>query len=58
MPASVNASTLFDEVQQLGFVRAYSSLTAAIRKHQLRPHCEPCQVTRGRDVAITARPPG
>jgi transposase len=52
------ASTLFDEVQQLGFAGAYSSLTAAIRKHGLRPHCEPCQVTRGRDVAIIAHPAG
>jgi hypothetical protein len=33
-------------------------LTAAIREHRLRPHCEPCQVSRGRDVAIIAHPPG
>jgi transposase len=52
------ASTLFDELQQLGFAGAYSSLTAAIRKHGLRPHCEPCQATRGRDVAIIAHPSG
>jgi transposase len=52
------ASTLFDELVDLGFSGSYPSLTAAIRTHQLRPHCEPCQVSRGRDVAIIAHPPG
>ena len=50
------ASTLFDELQQLGFTGSYPSLTAAIRKHGLRPHCEPCQATRGRDAAIITHP--
>jgi transposase len=52
------ASTLFDELVELGFTGSYPSLTAAIRQHRLRPHCEPCQVARGRDVAIIAHPPG
>jgi transposase len=52
------ASTLFDELVELGFTGSYPSLTAAIRALQLRPHCEPCQVSRGRDVAIIAHPPG
>lgn len=52
------ASTLFDELTELGFTGSYPSLTAAIREHRLRPHCEPCQVSRGRDVAIIAHPPG
>ncbi|HEY3692812.1 MAG TPA: IS21 family transposase [Pseudonocardiaceae bacterium] len=52
------ASTLFDELTELGFAGSYPSLTAAIRDHRLRPHCEPCQVSRGRDVAIIAHPPG
>ncbi|MFI7676371.1 IS21 family transposase [Actinophytocola sp. NPDC049390] len=52
------ASTLFDELVGLGFTGSYPSLTAAVRAHQLRPHCEPCQVVRGRDVAIIAHPPG
>ncbi|MGW4528005.1 Mu transposase domain-containing protein [Amycolatopsis sp. NPDC004378] len=52
------ASTLFDELLELGFTGSYPALTAAIRAHQLRPHCQPCQVTRGRDVAIIAHPPG
>lgn len=52
------ASTLFDELVELGFTGSYPSLTAAIRAHGLRPHCEPCQAVRGRDVAIIKHPPG
>lgn len=52
------ASTLLEELTELGFTGSYPSLTAAIREHRLRPHCEPCQVSRGRDVAIIAHPPG
>jgi hypothetical protein len=52
------ASTLFDELQQIGFGGAYSCVTAAIRVHGSRPHCESCQAIRGRDVAIIAHPPG
>lgn len=52
------ASTLFDELVELGFTGSYPSLTAAIRARRLRPHCEPCQVARGRDVAIIEHPPG
>lgn len=52
------ASTLFDELGELGFARCYPSLTAAIRAHPLRPHCLLCQLSRGRDVEIIAHPPG
>lgn len=52
------ASTLFDELVELGFVGSYPSLTAAIRAHGLRAHCEPCQAARGRDVAIIKHPAG
>lgn len=52
------ASTLFDEVVELGYRGGYSTFTRALRRHQLRPHCEPCQMARGRDVAIIAHPPG
>lgn len=52
------ASTLFDELVGLGFTGSYPSLTAAIRAHRLRPHCEPCQAAKGRDTAIIAHPPG
>src|SRR3954454_18406538 len=34
------------------------SLTAAIRAHGLRPHCEPCQASKGRDTAVITHPAG
>ena len=52
------ASTLFDELTALGYSGSYPSLTAAIRSHGLRPHCEPCQAANGRDVAIIEHPAG
>jgi transposase len=52
------ASALLDELRELGYAGSYPSLTAAIRAHGLRPHCEPCQASRGRDAAIIAHPPG
>lgn len=52
------ASTLFDELTALGFAGSYPSLTAAIRAHGLRPHCEPCHASRGRDAAVITHPPG
>lgn len=52
------ASALLDELRELGYAGSYPSLTAAIRARGLRPHCEPCQASRGRDAAIIAHPPG
>lgn len=52
------ASTLYDELVELGFTGSYPSLTAAIRAMQLRPHCEPCHSAKGRDVAVIDHPPG
>ena len=52
------ASTLHDELVRLGFAGSYPSLTAAIRAHGLRPHCEPCLASKGRDTAIISHPPG
>jgi transposase len=52
------AATLLDEVADLGYQGGYSTFTRALRRYQLRPHCEPCQATRGRDVAIITHPPG
>jgi hypothetical protein len=52
------ASALLDELRELGYAGSYPSLTAAIRAHGLRPHCEPCQASAGRDAAIIAHPPG
>jgi transposase len=52
------ASTLHDELAGLGFTGSYPSLTAAIRTHGLRPHCEPCAASRGRDTAVITHPAG
>jgi transposase len=52
------ASTLHDELVELGFAGSYPSLTAAIRAQRLRPHCEPCAASRGRDAAVIAHPAG
>ncbi len=52
------ASALLDELRDLGYAGSYPSLTAAIRARGLRPHCEPCQASSGRDAAIIAHPPG
>ena len=50
------ASTLFDE---LGFTGSYLSFVdAGDPNHGLRPHCEPCQSVKGRDVAIISHRPG
>jgi transposase len=52
------ASTLFDEVGELGYPGAYPSFTRALRARRLRPHCEPCRQSAGRDHAVIEHPPG
>ncbi len=52
------ATTLFDEVTGLGFDRSYPTFTRGLRVHRLRPHCEPCSASRGRDHTIIDHPPG
>ncbi|MEU1183827.1 IS21 family transposase [Streptomyces sp. NPDC005820] len=52
------ASTLFDEVKGLGYEGGYSTFTRALRRYQVRPHCEPCHAATGRNVAVIAHPPG
>lgn len=52
------ASALFDEVLALGYPGAYPSFTRALRARELRPHCEPCTASVGRDHAIIDHPPG
>jgi transposase len=52
------ATVLFDEVVALGFDRSYPSFTRGLRTHRLRPHCEPCRASRGRDHAVIEHPPG
>ena len=36
------ASTLFDEVLELGYKQAYPTFTRQLRSRSLRPACEPC----------------
>ncbi len=36
------ASTLHDELVELGYDGSYPTLTRALRARKLRPHCEPC----------------
>jgi len=50
------ATVLFDEVAALGFDRSYLSFTRGLRRHRLRPHCEPCSVSTGRDHAVIDHP--
>ena len=52
------ATALFDEVVALGYSGSYPSFTRALRARALRPHCEPCQASTGRDHAIIDHPPG
>jgi transposase len=52
------ASALHDELVELGYRGSYSSLTRELRARELRPHCEPCQAAKGRDVAIIVHPAG
>lgn len=52
------ATTLFDEVVGLGFDRSYPSFTRDLRRHRVRPHCEACASSKGRDHAVIAHPPG
>lgn len=51
-------SALFDEVVALGYPGSYPSFTRALRQRRLRPHCEPCRASAGRDHAIIEHPPG
>ncbi|QLH19349.1 IS21 family transposase [Streptomyces sp. Rer75] len=52
------ATTLFDEVRELGYQGGYSTFTRALRRFEVRPHCEPCHGAKGRDVAVITHPPG
>jgi transposase len=52
------ATTLFDEVGELGYPGSYPSFTRALRSGRLRPHCEPCQASAGRYHAVIEHPPG
>jgi transposase len=52
------ATTLFDEVQDLGYDRSYPTFTRKIRQRDLRPHCEACSGVKGRATVIIEHPSG
>jgi len=52
------ATVLFDEVVGLGFDRSYPRFTYGLRVHRLRPHCESCSGSTGREHTVIAHPLG
>jgi transposase len=52
------ATTLFDELLELGYDRSYPTFTRALRTRNLRPHCEPCRPAKDRPVAVIEHLPG
>ena len=52
------ATTLFDELQDLGFTGSYPTLTRQIRDRGLRPVCPDCATVADRAAAIIEHPPG
>ncbi|MGI8306047.1 IS21 family transposase [Saccharopolyspora hattusasensis] len=52
------ATTLYDELHELGYAHSYPTLTRQIRDRGLRPACEPCRPAKGRAVAVIEHPPG
>jgi transposase len=52
------ATTLFDEVVELGYPGSYPSFTRALRARQLRPPCPACTAGRHRESSIIEHPPG
>jgi transposase len=51
-------TTLFDEVQALGYDRSYPTFTRKLRQRRLRPHCEACSGVKGRATVIIEHPSG
>ena len=52
------ASTLFDELRDLGYAGSYPTMTRQIRNRRLRPACEPCRPATGRPIAVIDHPGG
>ena len=52
------ATTLYDEIVDLGFDRSYPTFTRLVRARALRPGCEPCHPAKGRPVAVIDHPAG
>src|SRR5665647_1378304 len=46
------ASTLFDELTDLGYLGSYPTMTRQIRTRGLRPACEPCRPATGRSPRV------
>jgi transposase len=51
-------TTLFDELSDLGFGGSYQALSAAVRRHELRPRCEACSAAKSKDRSVIEHPPG
>lgn len=52
------ATTLFDELVELGFTASYQTLTRQIRARGLRPVCEACRTVSQRPTAVIEHPAG
>ena len=52
------ASTLFDELIDLGYGGSYPTMTRQLRVRGLRPWCEPCRPAKGRPIAVIDHPAG
>lgn len=52
------ASTLYDELLELGYDRSYPTMTRQVRDRGLRPACEACRPTKDRAVAVIEHLPG
>jgi hypothetical protein len=52
------ASTLFDELGDLGYGGSYPTMTRQLRVRGLRPCCEPCRPAKGRPIAVIDHPAG
>lgn len=52
------ATTLFDELVDLGFEASYQTLTRQIRARGLRPVCEACRTVKDRPTAVIEHPAG
>ena len=52
------ATTLFDELAELGFDQSYPTFTRQLRARGLRPRCEACAGVKGRATIEIDHPPG
>jgi transposase len=52
------ATTLFDELVELGFNASYQTLTRQIRVRELRPVCDACRSVSQRPTAVIEHRPG